>query len=75
MMLEQKILLALDEIRPFLQQDGGDIELIKIKNNQVIVRLTGNCHHCAINKVTLKSAVELTIQKHAPEITQVTNID
>ncbi len=75
MNLEQKVLLALNEIRPFLQQDEGDIELVEIKDNEVVVRLTGNCYNCSINKVTLKSAVELTIQKHAPEIIQVTNID
>lgn len=67
---------ALDEIRPFLQSDGGDITLISIDNdNSVKVRLEGNCIACSVNQMTLKSGVEMTIKKHAPQIEQVVNLD
>lgn len=66
---------ALDEIRPFLQSDGGDISLVSIDNdNSVKVRLEGNCVGCTVNQMTLKSGVEMTIKKHAPQIERVINI-
>jgi Fe-S cluster biogenesis protein NfuA len=73
--LKIKVETALDEIRPFLQSDGGDITLISIENgNLVKVRLEGNCVGCSVNQMTLKSGVEMTIKKHAPQIEQVVNM-
>ena len=67
---------ALDEIRPFLQSDGGDISLISIDDdNSVKVRLEGNCVGCSVNQMTLKSGVEMTIKKHAPQIQQVISVE
>lgn len=66
---------ALEEIRPFLQSDGGDISLIGIENETIVkVRLEGACVGCSVNQMTLKSGVELTIKKYAPQIEQVINI-
>jgi Fe-S cluster biogenesis protein NfuA len=66
---------ALEEIRPFLQSDGGDITLISIDNdNSVKVRLEGNCIGCSVNQMTLKSGVEMTIKKYAPQIEEVINV-
>lgn len=65
---------ALEEIRPFLQSDGGDITLISIDDNTVKVRLEGNCIGCTVNQMTLKSGVEMTIKKYAPQIEEVINI-
>ncbi len=67
---------ALEEIRPFLQSDGGDISLISIGDNEttVTVRLEGACVGCTVNQMTLKSGVEMTIKKHAPQIEKVVNI-
>ena len=66
---------ALDEIRPFLQSDGGDITLVSIDNdNSVKVKLEGNCIGCSVNQMTLKSGVEMTIKKYAPQIEQVINV-
>jgi len=66
---------ALDEIRPFLQSDGGDITLISIDNdNSVKVRLEGNCIACSVNQMTLKSGVEMTIKKYVPQIEEVINV-
>lgn len=67
---------ALEEIRPFLQNDGGDIKLLGIENDKhVKVQLLGTCVGCAVNQMTLKSGVEMTIKKHAPQIETVINID
>nr|WP_299339789.1 NifU family protein [Allomuricauda sp.] len=66
---------ALDEIRPFLQSDGGDISLVSIDNdNSVKVKLEGNCIGCSVNQMTLKSGVEMTIKKYVPQIEEVVNI-
>lgn len=66
---------ALDEIRPFLQSDGGDITLISIDNDNLVkVRLEGNCIACSVNQMTLKSGVEMTIKKYAPQIEEVINV-
>jgi len=73
--LKTKVERALQEIRPYLQTDNGDIELVSIEDNIVTVRLLGACRGCGINQMTLKAGVELTIKQHAPEITQVININ
>ena len=74
--LESKILLALDEIRPFLKSDGGDISLVSISDEKHIkVQLHGACVGCTVNQMTLKSGVEMTIKKHVPQIETVTSID
>lgn len=74
--LKKSIENALDEIRPFLQNDGGDIELIGIENDKhVKVKLMGTCVSCTVNQMTLKSGVEMTIKKHAPQIESVVNIE
>ncbi|MEM6892645.1 MAG: NifU family protein [Bacteroidota bacterium] len=66
---------ALEEIRPFLQSDGGDISLISIDNgNSVKVKLEGNCIGCSVNQMTLKSGVEMTIKKYVPQIEEVINV-
>ena len=73
--LKEKVEAALAEIRPFLQSDGGDISLVSIDNGtSVKVRLEGNCVGCSYNQMTLKSGVEMTIKKFAPQIEEVINI-
>ena len=73
--LKEKVEAALSEIRPFLQSDGGDISLVSIENGtSVKVRLEGNCVGCSINQMTLKSGVEMTIKKFAPQSEEVINI-
>ncbi len=67
---------ALDEIRPFLQSDGGDIKLVGIENDTLVkVQLEGACVGCSVNQMTLKSGVEMTIKKHVPQIEKVINIE
>ncbi|MCM4163849.1 MULTISPECIES: NifU family protein [unclassified Arenibacter] len=73
--LKNNVEKALEEIRPFLQSDGGDISLISIDNdNSVKVKLEGACIGCSVNQMTLKSGVEMTIKKYAPQIQEVINV-
>ena len=67
---------ALDEIRPFLRSDGGDITLLSIEENNTVVnvRLEGACTSCNINQMTMKTGVEMTIKKHVPQIEKVVNL-
>lgn len=67
---------ALEEIRPFLKNDGGDISLIGIEDEKLVkVQLQGACVGCSVNQMTLKTGVEMTIKKYAPQIEQVINIE
>ena len=68
---------ALDEIRPFLQSDGGDIKLVGIENDNTLVKvqLEGACVGCSVNQMTLKSGVEMTIKKHVPQIEKVISVE
>lgn len=73
--LKANIEKALDEIRPFLQSDGGDISLVSIDNHSSVkVKLEGACVGCSVNQMTLKSGVEMTIKKYAPQIKEVINL-
>ncbi len=73
--LTTRVQEALDEIRPFLQSDGGDISLVSIENDKVVnIQLEGACVGCSINQMTLKSGVEMTIKKYAPQIEKVVNL-
>lgn len=73
--LKMNVEKALEEIRPFLQSDGGDISLISIDNgSSVKVKLEGACVGCSVNQMTLKSGVEMTIKKYAPQIEEVVNV-
>ena len=74
--IEEKVLLALEEIRPFLASDGGDISLVSIENDKKVkVQLHGACVSCTVNQMTLKSGVEMTIKKHVPQIEEVVSVD
>lgn len=70
-----KINLALNEIRPFLNSDGGDISFVDLDDDGTVkVQLHGACTGCSVNQMTLKSGVEMTVKKHAPEVTRVLEI-
>lgn len=73
--LTNNILKALEEIRPFLNSDGGDIKFISVEDGKhVKVRLEGACTSCSVNQMTLRAGVETTIKKYAPQIETVVNI-
>lgn len=65
---------ALEEIRPFLKSDGGDVTLLSIENNVVNIRFEGACTSCSVNQMTLKSGIEMTVKKYAPHIEKVVSI-
>lgn len=68
--LTQKVERAIDEIRPFLVADGGDIELVEITSENIArVKLLGACSSCSMSPMTLKAGVEESIRKAVPEIT------
>ena len=73
--LENNIEVALDEIRPFLKNDGGDISLVSFDKNTVKVKFEGVCSNCTVNQMTFKSGVEMIIKKHAPEIYHVISVE
>ena len=64
----EKVQQALDEIRPYLQEDGGDCELVDIDGNQVLLRFQGACTGCPSASVTLHQGIEQHLRGHFPEL-------
>ena len=74
--LENKVKNVLEQIRPYLQQDGGDLEFIEITDDNVVnVELQGACGSCPYSIMTLKGGVETTLKKAIPEIKSVEAIN
>ena len=72
---EKKIQKTLDEIRPSLQADGGDVEFVEVtKDNIVKVKLTGACHGCPMAEITLHQGIETYLKKKVPEVAGVEKI-
>lgn len=69
--MKEKIEKALEEIRPALQADGGDIELVSVEDGIVKVRLTGACGGCPMAQVTMTQGVEKAIRRTVPEVKKV----
>jgi Fe-S cluster biogenesis protein NfuA len=70
--IKDRVLKALERVRPYLQSDGGDIEFIEITDDMTVkVKLTGACHGCPFSIQTLKAGVEQAIMKEVPEIRRV----
>lgn len=68
----EKIEIALQSIRPFLQKDGGDVELVELTADNVVkVRLVGACETCSMSAMTLKAGIEESIKNAIPEISHV----
>ena len=69
--MRENVEKALEKIRPSLQADGGDIELIDVKDGVVKVRLTGACGGCPMSQMTLKMGVERVLKEEVPEVKSV----
>lgn len=70
--IEAKVLSSMDQLRPFLHADGGDMELVEITDDAVVVvRLLGSCSDCAMSMMTLKAGLEEAVKKVAPEVKSV----
>ncbi len=72
--IEKRIIETIEKIRPFLINDGGDIQFIKYENNIVYISLTGACKDCSLIDVTLKDGIEEMLISEIPEIKEVKNI-
>ena len=72
--LEQKVKEALENIRPALQNDGGDIEFVKLEDNKVYVKLKGACAGCMMAQMTLKNGVERMLKYNVDEKLEVENL-
>lgn len=71
---EENVKAKLEEVRPMLQADGGDIEFVAIKDKVVQVRLQGSCAGCAFATMTLQFGVEKTLKKYFPDMERVENL-
>ena len=69
--VREKVEKAIDEIRPFLQADGGNIELIDVQEGIVKVKLVGACGSCPMSQLTLKRGVEARLKARIPEVKEV----
>ena len=69
--IKKLVELALAKIRPLLQRDGGDIELVEVSDGVVKVRLTGACKGCPMSQMTLKQGVEKLLMKEVPGLKEV----
>lgn len=70
-----KIKEALDNIKPYLQMDGGDLEFIKYEDKYVYIKLSGACAHCGFQDYTIKDGIEEMLKDEIPEIEGVINIE
>jgi len=71
-MLNERVLAAIQDVRPSLQADGGDIELVSVSDDGIVkVRLTGACGSCPYSLMTLKQGVEAYLKKIVPEVKEV----
>jgi len=71
-MLNERVLAAIQDVRPSLQSDGGDIELVSVSDDGIVkVRLTGACGSCPYSLMTLKQGVEAYLKKIVPEVKEV----
>jgi len=74
-MIKDKVQKALEDVRPSLQADGGDIELVEVKEDgTVLVKLQGACAGCPMSQMTLKQGVEAYLKKQIPEVTSVESV-
>jgi Fe-S cluster biogenesis protein NfuA len=70
-LVEDRVQAALDKIRPALQADGGDVELVEIDGGVVKVRLVGACRGCPMSQITLANGVERVLKSEVPEVERV----
>jgi Fe-S cluster biogenesis protein NfuA len=70
--MKERVLRALDSVRPGLQADGGDVELVRIDDDgKVLIKLTGNCGGCPMSQITLQQGIERILKQQVPEISSV----
>ncbi|MCR5114389.1 MAG: NifU family protein [Bacteroidales bacterium] len=73
--IEQKVIAVINQLRPYLQGDGGDLEYVEMTDENVVkVKLQGACGSCPHAKLTLKQGVEATLKKYVPEVKSVEDV-
>jgi Fe-S cluster biogenesis protein NfuA len=72
--MQDKVQAAIDKLRPMLQADGGDVELISVENGIVKVKLQGACAGCPMSQMTLKSGIERALKQQIPEVKAVESV-
>jgi Fe-S cluster biogenesis protein NfuA len=73
--MEEKIKKALESVRPGLQADGGDLEFVRVDDNNVVyIRLVGACGGCPMSTITLKQGIERILKMQVPEVTAVESV-
>lgn len=74
-MVKERVVDALNKIRPSLQAEGGDVELVDVTAEGVVkVRLTGACHGCPMSQMTLKMGIERALKKEVSEVKEVVSV-
>jgi Fe-S cluster biogenesis protein NfuA len=74
-MLEEKVKSALENVRPSLQSDGGDVEFVSMTSDGTVsVKLVGACGGCPMAQMTLKMGIENYLRQEIPEVTQVVSV-
>ena len=71
---ERKIIEIIDELRPFLMYEGGNIEFIKYEDDVVYIKMLGACSNCHMLDLTLKDGIEATLKEEIPSIREVINV-
>ncbi|MFX1507680.1 MAG: NifU family protein [Promethearchaeota archaeon] len=74
MAIKEEILNSLNEIRPFLQKDGGDVEFVDYKDGILKVRLMGACRGCPYSQMTLANGIKRTLQQKFPQLKEVEGV-
>lgn len=75
MTIDDKVRKSLDAVRPYLQADGGDVELVRVTEDGFVeVKLTGSCLACPMSRMTLRAGVERRLLKDIPEIRRVEQV-
>ncbi len=72
--MRERVEKALDKIRPALQRDGGDVDLVDVVDGVVKVRLTGACGSCPMSQMTLKNGIEQVLKEEIPEVVSVESV-
>jgi Fe-S cluster biogenesis protein NfuA len=73
--MKESVQAVIDQIRPMLQRDGGDVELVGVEGGIVTVRLQGACKGCPMSQMTLKNGIEKFLKQQVPEVDRVESVD
>jgi Fe-S cluster biogenesis protein NfuA len=72
--MKDEVKKVLEKVRPMLQMDGGDVELVDVKDGVVKVKLTGACHGCPMSQMTLQHGIERALKKEVPGVKKVESV-